>query len=511
MPDSSPEPFEPVARAATQIEAGGAEAGIMLLTGDGERLLEANEAAAELLGYTAETLKTMSPGELLAGPGGSAPWEAPSGLVVLRRGDGSDLPCHSSVGRLVLPEGERLVVSLQAAVEGKEEERLEALLRVAIDQLPEALVIYDTDDRLLYFNRSYHDFFPHMPPFEELQGRHFFDVIRHSMDTPGVVLDPLLKSDRQAYLAKRLRRLHEAGGVPFEQETAGRWHLVHEQRVPGVGFVAVRHDITEMKRLQQEMATANLKLAEAREAAELARLRAENANRSKSEFLAMMSHELRTPLNAILGFSSLLTEQYLGPLGNEKYQDYAHSIHDSGSHLLAIINDILDLAKVEAGKMEMEPEPLSARQLAEDCMALVRGLADGRTLSLEVDVQPPDLQVTVDRRAAKQMLVNLLSNACKFTEAGGLVRVEARPGASGEVLLRVADNGIGMSAEHIAVALEPFGQVGDVATSARRGTGLGLPLVKSFAELHGGRLRIDSTLGEGTTVTLAFPTEAVAP
>lgn len=505
MPDTTLDLIADDWRDAPPHEARERQAGVLVLSAGGETLLQANATAAEMLGYGVDDLRALAPGSLLAGPGGRERWPARSGLVTLRRADGANLPCQASVGSLVLDGRECRIVSLQAAAEAEGSRRVEALLRVAIDRLPEALVIYDTEDRLLYFNRAYHDFFPYMPALEELQGRHFVEVIRHSMQAPGVVLDPLAASDPEAYLAKRLKRLHAASGLPFEQETGGRWHLVHEQRVPGVGFVAVRHDITEMKRLQQEMGTANAKLAEAREIAETARLRAENANRSKSEFLAMMSHELRTPLNAILGFSSLLAEQYLGPLGNAKYRDYARAVHDSGSHLLSIINDILDLAKVEAGKMEIEPEALSARQLAEDCVALVRGLADGRTLRLDIDVRPRDLQLVADRRAAKQMLVNLLSNACKFTESGGQVRVVARQGDGGEVRLSVVDTGIGMSAEHVAVALEPFGQVGDVATSARQGTGLGLPLVKSFADLHGGSLEIESTLGQGTSVTLVFP------
>ncbi len=496
---------------------------MLLLTAAGDRILAANESVAELLGYSRAELLRLSPGRLPAGPTDGQRWMPQSGVTVLRRRDGRTLSFRVETGRLPLPavaggrSDQHLVVTLRRVSEAAGRQRLEALLRTAIDRLPEALVIYDTEDRLLYFNRAYREFFPHMPPFEEVAGKHFFDVIRYSMDAPGVVRDPLARSDPEAYLRKRLRRLHEAAGEPFEQETAGCWHLVYEQRVAGVGFVGVRYDITEMKGLHHEMAEANANLAKTREAAELARQKAEEANRSKSEFLAMMSHELRTPLNAILGFSSLLAEEYLGALGNSKYRDYAQSIHDSGAHLLSIINDILDLAKVEAGKMEIDPEPLDARALAEECVALVRGLAEGRGLELACEVEAEGLLLTADRRAAKQMIVNLLSNACKFTEAGGRVclRIAAAGtpagtaadisgGEGGGTVVSVSDTGIGMSAEEIAIALEPFGQIGNVATSGRQGTGLGLPLVKSFIELHGGCLELDSQPGQGTTVRLLF-------
>ncbi|WP_162906841.1 sensor histidine kinase [Algihabitans albus] len=491
-----------------QGEASGSEAGVLLFSLDGRRVLHANEVVADLTGYTPSELCALSPGQLLAGPEPAETWRLDSEFVMLRPRRGDPVACRVSLGRLSLPEGERLVATLRPTPETEGQQRFDTLVRIAIEQLPEALVIYDTEDRLVYFNRAYHDFFPYMPSFEVLAGRHFFDIVRYSMEATGVVLDPLAERDPEAYFQKRLERLHKASGVPFEQETAGCWHLVHEQRVPGVGFVSLRRDITEMKRLHDEMAAANLKLAEARETAESARQHAEEANRSKSEFLAMMSHELRTPLNAILGFSSLLSEEYLGPLGSERYLDYARSIHESGAHLLSIINDILDLAKVEAGKMEIDPEPLDAQALIEECVSLVSGLAEGRGLEVESEVATEGLKLMADRRAAKQMIVNLLSNACKFTEAGGSVQLRAAPLDLAEspdaVTVSVRDTGVGMTPEDIAIAVEPFGQIGNVSTSGRQGTGLGLPLVKSFIELHGGSLEIQSELGKGTMVKLMF-------
>ena len=237
----------------------------------------------------------------------------------------------------------------------------------------------------------------------------------------------------------------------------------------------------------------------------LEKLRAESASRAKSDFLAMMSHELRTPLNAILGFSSLLDDQLRGPLGNEKHADYAHLIHESGSHLLAIINDILDLAKVEAGKMEIDPEWVDAGELAGECVALVSSLAQNREVEVSVDIASPELGLYADRRAAKQMLVNLLSNACKFAQLGGEVALGVSMDADGATLVKVTDDGPGMSEAEIAIAREPFGQAGEVTTRNQQGTGLGLPLVEGFIEIHGGRLEIDSAPGAGTRFTLRFP------
>lgn len=244
----------------------------------------------------------------------------------------------------------------------------------------------------------------------------------------------------------------------------------------------------------------------AREVAlDAARAEAEAQNRAKSRFLANMSHELRTPLNAVLGFADIMRQRLFGPLP-DRYADYAASIHEAGAHLLDLINDVLDVSKIEAQKYQLNPEVLDARDPVAAAMALVRPLADDKGVSLTGVLPPEPLTVTADRRALKQMALNLLSNAVKFTPPEGSVTVTL--GAIGPYLeLVVADTGSGIAPEDLKRLGRPFEQAGDGDQRAR-GTGLGLSLVRALAELHGGRLTLDSTLGEGTAATVRLPVAA---
>ncbi len=236
-----------------------------------------------------------------------------------------------------------------------------------------------------------------------------------------------------------------------------------------------------------------------------AREQAESANRMKSEFLAHMSHELRTPLNAILGFADFMLSEPHGPLGDASYREYMLDIHDGGKHLLGVINDILDLSKIEAGATELSEGLIDVRGLIKESIRLLRDSAEQADVNVRIAAAPnlPDLYG--DERILKRGLLNLLSNAIKFTPAGGQITVRggAQPGY--EYLISVSDTGIGIAPEHISHVLSPFGQAENVLTRSHQGTGLGLPLVKSFVELHGGRLDLQSTLGEGTEVTLRLP------
>ncbi|MFZ5791853.1 MAG: sensor histidine kinase [Pseudomonadota bacterium] len=237
---------------------------------------------------------------------------------------------------------------------------------------------------------------------------------------------------------------------------------------------------------------------------------AESANRTKSSFLANMSHELRTPLNAIIGFAEIMRGEVLGPLP-ERYKGYAEDILSSGNHLLGMVNDLLDMAKIEAGRYELHEAWIRIGDALSAVARILRGSAErnGLTLVVESDAAA-ELRLQVDERAFRQMLLNLLSNAIKFTGPGGLVTASAVPVAGGALRVEVADSGIGMSPEHIRIALTPFGQVSVDLNRRHQGTGLGLPLVKSLMELHGGRLEIASELGEGTRVTLLFPARRVS-
>ncbi len=233
---------------------------------------------------------------------------------------------------------------------------------------------------------------------------------------------------------------------------------------------------------------------------------AESANRAKSEFLANMSHELRTPLNAIIGFSEILQQEGLGPLGHASYRDYVRDVHESGVHLLKIINDILDLSKIEVGRLTLDEVPIDVGDTIESCLRIVRERAANAGLDLIVDFAPDLPTLNADERMVKQVLLNLLSNAIKFTPKGS-VRVTAGVTPDDGVYISVVDTGIGIAAEDIEKALMPFVQIDSTLQRKYDGTGLGLPLARSMTEHHGGSFEIKSTLGEGTSITVHFPPE----
>jgi two-component system cell cycle sensor histidine kinase PleC len=305
------------------------------------------------------------------------------------------------------------------------------------------------------------------------------------------------------------------------------WNLNRLPEADGVapGILCVGQDITRRKRaelaLRQARDELEMRVAErtralmqeiqerrrAEQALIQAKEQAELANRAKSEFLANMSHELRTPLNAIIGFSSMMESEIVGPLGHPKYLDYAKVIGKSGQHLLAVISDILDVAKIEAGKLEMHPQPMDVRDAVESSLLLIAERAEESGLTLTQDIAPDTPHLLGDPVRVKQILLNLLSNAVKFTPAGGGIALRVRP-ECGRILIEIADTGIGMNAEGIAVALQPFGQVDSQLSRRSGGTGLGLPLVRSFVDLLNGTLDIRSREGEGTTVSVRLP---VAP
>ncbi len=244
-----------------------------------------------------------------------------------------------------------------------------------------------------------------------------------------------------------------------------------------------------------------------------ARAEAEIANRSRSEFFAMMGHELRTPLNAIIGFSEIIKDEIFGPVGSARYREYMHDINNSGHHLLDMVNDLLDIARIEVGNNEIEDQVLTVSELAAASLAEFADQAAAGGVVLDSDI-PADLpQLRADSGKLRLMLGHLLSNAIKFTEPGGRVTLGAWPGSDSgpdsDFVLQVTDNGIGMALKDIPVALAPFGQVKNALRQRHEGSGLGLPLTKALAELHAGSLDMQSEPGAGTTVTLRFPAERV--
>jgi len=231
---------------------------------------------------------------------------------------------------------------------------------------------------------------------------------------------------------------------------------------------------------------------------------AEIANKMKAAFLAAMSHELKTPLNAVLGFSEIIRDEVLGPIGHEGYREYAGDIHTSGARLLAVINDVLDVSRLEGGLLTIEARSENVLDVAQSAIKLARGLTkDKRVIAIDVPADVPLLYV--DPRRLAQALGNLMANALKFTPEGGQVRFIARRQADGGVHLMVEDSGIGMAQETIAAALEPFRQLDGSLARRFEGAGLGLSISKALAELHGGHLSVKSAVGEGTKVTIALP------
>jgi signal transduction histidine kinase len=242
----------------------------------------------------------------------------------------------------------------------------------------------------------------------------------------------------------------------------------------------------------------------------LAVARAEDASRAKSRFLANMSHELRTPLNAINGFSEMMSTQVLGPVGNPRYLDYAKDIHNSGAHLLDIINDILDLARIESGQAELRDVTECEMEtiIASKCR-MMQPIAEKRQVSLLPGRGHAPVRLLASDRMVGQVVINVLSNATKFTPAGGRVSIDQTITEAGDYVLTVTDSGIGMSPEQIVVALTPFGQNETRLDDGNKGTGLGLPLAKAMMDMHNGSLSVDSAPGRGTTVRLTFPAERV--
>jgi signal transduction histidine kinase len=237
---------------------------------------------------------------------------------------------------------------------------------------------------------------------------------------------------------------------------------------------------------------------------------AEQANRAKSAFLANMSHELRTPLNAIMGFSEVMKEQHLGPMNNPRYLSYAGDILASGSYLLGIINDILDLSKIEAGKMTVEnAEEFPLRQSLEGSLAICTALGEKFGVKIESRLPPDNIRLLAVERMIRQIMINLVGNAIKFTPAGGSVMVGGHAKPCGGYAVTVQDSGIGMTEQEIVKALTPFGQVENKLTATHNGTGLGLPLAKAMLELHGGELEISSAPGSGTMIVLHFPASRI--
>jgi two-component system cell cycle sensor histidine kinase PleC len=266
--------------------------------------------------------------------------------------------------------------------------------------------------------------------------------------------------------------------------------------------------VDEDARLRFQVEDLARELEETRDEALRKRFEAETANASKTAFLANMSHELRTPLNAILGFSEIIAEECFGPVGSKRYKEYAGDIHSSGAHLLSLINDLLDVAKIEAGKMEIAPHPLDAHRTFDIALKLIGAKARERQQTLAIEIDPACPPLYADERALKQILINLCSNAVKFTPEGGRIVVRAEAARSGGFQISVQDNGPGIPREKLDKIFTPFSQVDNRYDRQAGGTGLGLALVRGLAELHGGRAWLESEPGRGCCAYVVLPVTA---
>jgi signal transduction histidine kinase len=275
----------------------------------------------------------------------------------------------------------------------------------------------------------------------------------------------------------------------------GSWTRIRKQILPDGSMISVMFDVTDTKDKEKKL--------------EQARLASDASNRSKTEFLANMSHELRTPLNAVIGYSQALRTGIFGPMANEKQRDYLETIEISGTHLLELINDILDISAVEVGKVVLKEENVVIAEAVNFAHQIVKTRAVNNGVKLSDLTRDAKVKVRGDGRRLRQILVNLLSNAVKFTLEGGNVVVETRLNEDGSLILSVSDTGLGMTQDEVAKAMEKFGQIDHQLTMTREGTGLGLPLAKELVEAHDGRLEIESQRGVGTKINIYLPKERV--
>ncbi len=383
-------------------------------------------------------------------------------------------------------------------------------LRDAIETIPEAFVLWDADNRLVLCNSNFQEL--HDLPDEAI--------------TVGASYESVVAAGQKPVVRNKIVTAGPAipGARTFEAQLEdGRWLHISERRTKDGGYVSVGTDITALKMHEEKLVDSEKRLmatvsdlrvsqqrsAELTEKYAAEKTRAEEANQAKSKFLANMSHELRTPLNAIIGFSEIMESNMFGPLGAEKYHEYCSDIRSSGQYLLEVINDILDMSKIEAGRIRLDFEDLPLDALLSEAMRVVSARAEEKQLSVTSRISPA-LQLHADRRALKQIMLNLLSNAVKFTPAGGRVTVRGR--ASGEcIVLAIADTGIGIAKDALTKLGRPFEQVESQLTKSHQGSGLGLAISKSLVQLHGGSMRIRSTLGKGTLVVVRLPLEPHCP
>ena len=375
----------------------------------------------------------------------------------------------------------------------------EARLFDALRSMNDSFVIWDQMGRLVLWNNKFEDFFGFLPG--NLQPGMEYALVEYHADKT----------------IENVFALSDNAGKEIELKD-GRWLRYLETETHDGSRVSIGTEVTTIRAREKQLQTnqdalertinilrkSQVRIVELAENYEQEKIRAEDANQSKSEFLANMSHELRTPLNAINGFSDIMKKELFGPLGDPRYKEYVNDILFSGQHLLSLINDILDMSKIEAGKMNLNTESLNINDMIQQVVRIVRGRADENRLKL-IYHQTDIPEIEADPRAIKQILLNLTTNAIKFTPEGGVVSIAVEPKSAG-LIVHVKDTGIGISQEDIKRLAQPFEQIDSQHSRQHEGTGLGLALSKSLVNLHGGNFHIQSNIGEGTTITFTLPT-----
>jgi two-component system cell cycle sensor histidine kinase PleC len=391
-------------------------------------------------------------------------------------------------------------------------QKADARLRDAVEAISEAFVLWDSGNRLVLCNSKFQHLHA-LPSDAIVSGRSYADVM--AQGRPPEVQHQIVREERQ-----------DAGARTFEARLEdGRWLQINERRTKDGGYVSVGTDITALKRHEHRLVESEKQLiatvldlkqsrqkleAQTHQLADLAeryldqKAQAETANRAKSEFLANMSHELRTPLNAIIGFAEVMETGIFGALGSDKYEEYCRDIRSSGQYLLSVINDILDMSRIEAGRVSLTKRPVDVKDSIERALRLVGEQVRAKDLTVTLDVSPEDITVEADERGLHQILLNLLQNATKFTPEGGRITVRTRP-AVGAINIYVEDNGIGIPQHALHKLGRPFEQVETEFSKSYKGSGLGLAIARSLAELHGGSLRMKSQEDIGTIVLVHLP------
>ena len=375
------------------------------------------------------------------------------------------------------------------------------MMDAVLDNNFHGIVITDAEGRVQFFNQAAADLFgcgreqALRRPFEQIVP--WIDSLQTATD------EPIEKNDGMPNALRPIERAF----VGKDGETTSLEVIVNESSL-GIG-----QNSSERRKRSRKIKIYTFRNIEPRKKLEQAQQKALDeaisAGRSKAEFLAIMSHELRTPLNAIIGFSDILRNQIFGPIGSKQYLEYANDIHQSGAGLLTLINDILNVSRVEAGKFNIEESDVWLPEVLSPCLKLLSGLASEKSVNLTAEIPDGLPQLRVDERLLKQMMINIISNAVKFTEAGGEIRVRAFIDDAGRYLIETSDNGVGMAEADIPKVLEPFQQADGSLDRKFEGSGLGLYLVSKFIGLHGGSVEIESAVDEGMTVRLCFPPERV--